>query len=470
MDPLAAVLEDSCDRILREPIHLEPRPEAAQLVSDGDVALGVPQAYRRGDVEGSARAVSSDRESALCSPAVARGALFLRSLPVGEDALEEVAQKQVDADRLARPHEVAAALDHHKVGPRHRGHCGTSRRRDELVAVAMNDKNRALNLAVELGHLRIVWPKRGEIFGRIDRRDQRLRIGLEPVAHRVFDLFGRVRFVSGLSEEEFQKVAVVAEPIVAVLLRPTFMAFEHVIERVRLPLGQAFTVGRHGREEDQALCGLRVLSREQRRGPRFGADPDDDRALGFGRLHDRDRVRHPLPIGIVLWVVRPVRQTVARSIVRHDAEVVRQIGDLQFPDAGVADGPRRKQEHGLRTFAEDLVMDLDTAALGETLALGRARSHEAAFRLGLRLSSSWSQRSIQSSSSRWPVRMPESMRRCMPTLKVATSATTALRGNWSRSRSYSVMARSNASVTTEAHAWSTLATRLRISGSFHPSA
>ena len=52
MDPLAPRGQHRSDRVLRQPIDFEIRMEPAELVGNRDVALGVPQPDRRGDIEG----------------------------------------------------------------------------------------------------------------------------------------------------------------------------------------------------------------------------------------------------------------------------------------------------------------------------------------------------------------------------------------------------------------------------------
>jgi hypothetical protein len=47
MDPLAVLLEDRRDRMLREPIDLEVGMEVAKRVGDRDIALGVTKADGR---------------------------------------------------------------------------------------------------------------------------------------------------------------------------------------------------------------------------------------------------------------------------------------------------------------------------------------------------------------------------------------------------------------------------------------
>ena len=51
MDPLTSRLEHLGHRVLGKPVDLEVGMQLAQLVSDRDVTLGMPEPDRRGDVE-----------------------------------------------------------------------------------------------------------------------------------------------------------------------------------------------------------------------------------------------------------------------------------------------------------------------------------------------------------------------------------------------------------------------------------
>ena len=90
MDALAARLQHRRDRMLGEPVDLEVGMELAQLVGDRGVALGVAEPDRRGDVE-----------RALAARLAAHPAARRRR------RLHEVAQQQVDLDRVARVRDVA---------------------------------------------------------------------------------------------------------------------------------------------------------------------------------------------------------------------------------------------------------------------------------------------------------------------------------------------------------------------------
>ena len=100
VDALALRLQHPGDRVLGEPVDLQVRVQAAQLAGDRHVALGVAEPDRRGDIEGAGTAVGA------VDGGVARRA------PPPEGVLGEVAQRQVDLDRLAGVREVAGAADH----------------------------------------------------------------------------------------------------------------------------------------------------------------------------------------------------------------------------------------------------------------------------------------------------------------------------------------------------------------------
>ena len=106
VDALALALEHPGDRVLGEPVDLQVRLQPAQLAGDRDVALRVAEPDRRGDVE---------RARAAVGPV--DGRVARRALPP-EGVLGEVAQRQVDLDRLARVREVAGAADHLELARR----------------------------------------------------------------------------------------------------------------------------------------------------------------------------------------------------------------------------------------------------------------------------------------------------------------------------------------------------------------
>ena len=94
VDALAGGLERRGHRVLGEPVDLEVGMQVAQLAGDRDVAPGVAEADRRRDVE-----------RALAAAAAARPA------PRRRPRRDEVAQQQVDPDRVARVRAVPGALE-----------------------------------------------------------------------------------------------------------------------------------------------------------------------------------------------------------------------------------------------------------------------------------------------------------------------------------------------------------------------
>ena len=97
VDPLAVRLEHGGDRVLGEPVDLEVGVELAQLVGDGDVALGVAQPDRRGDVQGALAA------RLAAGPAPRRRCRWV-------ERLGELPQQQVHLHGIAGVREVAGTL------------------------------------------------------------------------------------------------------------------------------------------------------------------------------------------------------------------------------------------------------------------------------------------------------------------------------------------------------------------------
>ena len=103
-----------------------------------------------------------------------------------------------------------------------------------------------------------------------------------------------------------------------------------------------------------------------------------------------------------------------------------EVGDLQLPVARVDDRPRREEEHCRLALPVDLVEDAHAVALDVALVV-RVTGPGLLGAVPRRVTSAPSQPSIQSSSSRCPLSTPERRSRMIPSLKVATSVTSASR-------------------------------------------
>ena len=129
-------LEDVRDRVLGEPVDLEVRMELPQLVGDRDVALGVAEADRRGDVQ---RAPPAGQRAGPGPGASIDGAVT-DCLREGTD---EVADQQVGEDRMAARDHVVGAFDDHE---RRAGELRQAMRpRDRLAVIvrAVDEEHRA---------------------------------------------------------------------------------------------------------------------------------------------------------------------------------------------------------------------------------------------------------------------------------------------------------------------------------------
>src|SRR5664279_2173986 len=101
MHLLAAVLEHSCQGMLREPVDLEIWPQGAQLLRDCDVAQGVAEADRRREVQRARLARSGPGPTAV----------DLRR----SNLVHEIAQQQVEAHGFARVRQVAGPFEDEQI-------------------------------------------------------------------------------------------------------------------------------------------------------------------------------------------------------------------------------------------------------------------------------------------------------------------------------------------------------------------
>ncbi len=200
VNALTARRQDFADRVLGEPVDFEAGMELAQLIGDRHIPLRVAQADWRADVERAPR------------PAPAARPAGHRRRRAGE-----VAEQQVERDRVARMRRVPGTVERDQRPVRQLGERGAGGMGPDRVVAAVHDQHRAADPGRELAHRGLVEPWRG------DGRDQSLRRCLQAPADAVLDLLGRVRFGERLGEEELQEVPVAGQPVVPVELLPALV-------------------------------------------------------------------------------------------------------------------------------------------------------------------------------------------------------------------------------------------------------
>ncbi len=243
MDSLAARLEHRRDGVLSEPVDLEVRMELSQLVGDRRVTLRVAEPDRR-----------RDEQRTLAARPAANPALRRRR------RLDEVAQEQVDLDRVACVGKVSRPLEERERTVRELGQTRARLPRPHGVVRAVDDEHRAVDAGDELPHALLVGEPRRQL-----RRDQRLGVRVEAPPDRVLALFRRVRLRQALREEELEEVLVVLEPVVAVPLLPpcrVLVWLEEVLGRPR---------ARHNRRQGQSRRDEHHLRRPSPGGSRRAA-------------------------------------------------------------------------------------------------------------------------------------------------------------------------------------------------------
>ena len=362
--------------------------------------------------------------------------------------------------------QVAAALEGHELAAGRLRERGALRVRPNRVGVAVDDEHRAAHTRAPLGERDAARQLHPAV-----RVDERLRRRLEPPAHAVLGLLRGVRLREALREEEFEEAAVIAQPVVDVVLGPVLLGVERFIERVDAALGKR-RGERNGRGDERcAGDALGVLVRELHAPHRAARDADQDGALCLRRVEHGKRVERELAHLVRFRPGRSVGPPAAAPVERHDPTVARQVGDLHLPVARVDDRPGRQEQDGRLPLPVDLVEDPDAVALDVTLLIRVARPclllRRQAFRRNGHRDLLSSQASIHSRSSSCPSVTPERRSSMMPSLNVMTSETSTSSGI---SIPYRSRGSANASIRTARHSAFTWSTRSCSSGRFQASA
>src|SRR5215831_14069344 len=121
---------------------------------------------------------------------------------------------------------MATALDRDQRAVRRLGQCSALAMRTDRVLLAVNDEARALNASAHVDEALDAAKTDGAA-----RIGECHRVGVETPTDAVFDLLRRVRLREALAEKELEEALVVAQPVMAVVLRPTIVGVELIVER-----------------------------------------------------------------------------------------------------------------------------------------------------------------------------------------------------------------------------------------------
>ena len=367
MDPLALGLEHRRHRMLREPVDLEVGMQLAQLLRDRDVAAGMPETDRRGDVERAPAPAECPRP---------RPRLRRRR----HDLVRELLEQAVHLHRVPRRRDVPRALEPDERSARELRDCERPLARLAVVQLTVDDEHGAPDACDEIARLlRGRERRRGLLVGE----DERLHASVETPPDAVLDLLRRVRLGELLREEELEEAAEVALPVVDVPLGPALVGVERLGRRiaaiVRMSRCEAGYEGRDRRDTEREC---RVRRGEHERVAAAVAESAQERGLRPGRLEHSAAVLHDLPVRVRLSGARPVGAAVPARVERDDAKVAREIRDLRLPQPRVRDRRGREEQEGRRRVAVDLVEDAHAVALDVALLVRIAGARLLAFGCG----------------------------------------------------------------------------------------
>jgi hypothetical protein len=107
------------------------------------------------------------------------------------------------------------------------------------------------------------------------------------------------------------------------------------------------------------------------------AQPDEDRAIGAGRVHDGLEVVHEAVVVVGRGIGRTIGSAVPAAVIRDDAIPPAEVGDLRLPLPRVDDRCGRHQDEGrlaravhVEPEADAIGRDRDVAAIGLDGATG----------------------------------------------------------------------------------------------------
>jgi hypothetical protein len=172
------------------------------------------------------------------------------------------------------------------------------------------------------------------------------------------------------AKEELGEPLPVPQPVVPVVLRPSFIGVQDLVKVIDSPVSRQrhqLRSPRSDRHDTQDPLG--VQGGHQQRCPAAARYPDDHGAVDVTGVHHRDDVGHELGVGVRRVRLRPVRPAVAPRIDGDDLEPAREVGHLGLPRARVHDRVNRGEHHRGPALAEHLIADLDAAAFHETLGV-----------------------------------------------------------------------------------------------------
>lgn len=237
-------------------------------------------------------------------------------------------QCTVDHDRAGRHRQVPGVGQLQQIGTEQVGQRAAAFRRDAPVVPRVDHQRRAGDGGddgVDLLH------RGGRAAGELSG-DQHLGRGLQAPGDAVLHHLVHVRLGDQLREEELQEPAVVAAPVVVVVLRPALVGVQRLGARVDGPGGQLRCERLHVRvEQDDAEHPVRVPARGHQRAERGCAVPDQHRSLRAGRIEHVDQIADQRVDGVLGGVSAAPRPAVAQRVGGDHAVVPGEVGHLGLP-------------------------------------------------------------------------------------------------------------------------------------------
>ena len=242
----------------------------------------------------------------------------------------------------------------------------------QLIVVTMDHQHRTADLAVHrLADIELRCDR-----PRLDDPGQHGAGGLAGPFDAVLDLPGRVRVAEDVANEELREVGIVGQPVLAVVLVPAVEILPLGREMRRRHVGVARPNAGRGSGQDDRGDALGMIRRDHARNHAAEGKSDNNRLFRAGSIHHRKQIGDIVVQAVRRHFSRPVGFAIAAAIVSHAAKSVAEVRQLRLVHARMNDAPRRHEDHGLRTIAVDLIVELHAIAFGKPLLIRQLCTHD----------------------------------------------------------------------------------------------
>ena len=128
--------------------------------------------------------------------------------------------------------------------------------------------------------------------------------------------------------------------------------------------------------QDRSFHAFRMVGRHYAGEHPAKGQADQNCAFCRRCIHYGERIHHIIAQRVRSYFLRPVRLAVTATVIGDAAEAFAEIRQLRLVNPRVSEAPGRQEDHGLRSVAVNLVMELHAIAINESFLVGCLGAHD----------------------------------------------------------------------------------------------